>query len=446
MLKLRKAKRIGGNVVVPGDKSIAHRAALLSILSRGPITIKNWPGNDDCNRSLAAARQLGVTVTRDENVLILTPPEQPMIAPESIIDCGNSGTTARLLAGLLAGSNVSAILSGDESLSSRPMARVIEPLTAMGADIFATNNRLPIKIAGKKLLPFEYRLQVSSAQVKSALLLAGLSSHCTVTVREDTVTRDHTENMIAALGDGLVVREVKAQYVPDPDDPRKKKSVVSEPFKKEITLTGQAHIDGGEVDIPGDISTAAFFFALAAMSEKTIAVPRVGLNSTRTGILEHLRAIGCQVEVEDRKVISGEPRGNVIVTGGKLKPRRLHGETVVDLIDEIPIVAVMAALADGTTIIRDAGELRHKESDRLATVAENLQRMGIKCGLLEDGLAIEGGKELQGADLKTYGDHRIAMAFAIAAQFAVGPSTLDDESVVGISCPTFFELLHTVAS
>ncbi len=446
MLKLKTARRIGGNVVVPGDKSIAHRAALLSIISRGPITVRNWPDNQDCNRSLEAARQFGVSVTRGDSAVVLTPPEKLTIALETIIDCGNSGTTARLLAGLIAGSNVSAILSGDNSLSTRPMARIIDPLKAMGADVFATDGHLPIKVTGKRLLPFEYRMQVPSAQVKSALLLAGLGSHCTVTVREDIVTRDHTENMIAALGNGITVREIKPQYVPDPDDPRRKKTIVTEPFKREICLTGQAHVEGGEVDIPGDISTAANFFALAALSGKSVAVPRVGLNPTRTGILEHLKLIGCQVVIENRSVVSGEARGDVIVSGGKLKARRLHGEAVVDLIDEIPIVAVMAALADGTTIIRDAGELRHKESNRLVAIADNLHRMGVKCGLLEDGLAIEGAKELQGADLKTYGDHRIAMAFAIAAQVAVGPSTLDDESVVAISCPTFFDLLHTVAS
>jgi 3-phosphoshikimate 1-carboxyvinyltransferase len=446
MLKLKPARRIGGTIEVPGDKSIAHRAALLSILSKGQLIVKKWPDNQDCNRSLEAARMLGVQIEKDGPTLTLNPPSTPTLAPETIVDCGNSGTTARLLAGLIAGSNLTAILSGDKSLTSRPMARVVDPLKAMGAEIFTDNGHLPIRIVGARLLPFEYRLQVASAQVKSALLLAGLASHCTVTVREDLVTRDHTELMIAALGEGISVREIKPQILPDPDDPRKKRSVVAEPFKREITLTGQAQVPGGGIEIPGDISTAAFFFALAAISGKTITVSQVGLNPTRTGFLEHLKAIGCQVAVENKSTVSGEVRGDVTVTGGELKPRRIHGETVVDLIDEIPIVAVMAAFADGTTIIRDAKELRNKESDRLQSVTENLQRMGVKCGLLEDGLVIEGGKELQGADLMTYGDHRIAMAFAIAAQFAVGPSTLDDESVVGISCPTFFELLHTIAS
>ena len=446
MIKLKPSRRFGGTISVPGDKSIAHRAALLSILSKGPIAARNWPDNQDCRRSLEAAKSFGVGVEQNGTSLILNPPEMISFAADTIIDCGNSGTTARLLAGLVSGSPLTAILSGDQSLSARPMARVVDPLKAMGADIFADNGHLPIKIRGTRLLPFEYRQQVPSAQVKSALLLAGLASHCTVTIREDTITRDHTEIMIGVLGDGISVREVKPQIVPDPDDPRKKKSVVTEPFKREITLTGQAQLRGGELDIPGDISTAAYFFALAAISGKSITVSQVGLNPTRSGILEHLRAIGCQVTFENKSSISGELRGDVTITGGDLKPRRIHGDTIVELVDEIPIVAVMAAFADGTTIIRDAGELRHKESDRLQAIADNLNRMGVKCGLLEDGLVIEGGKELQGADLMTYGDHRIAMAFAIATQFAVGPSTLDDESCVAVSCPNFFELLRLVAS
>jgi 3-phosphoshikimate 1-carboxyvinyltransferase len=446
MIKLKPARRIGGTLAVPGDKSIAHRAALLSILAKARITVKNWPDNLDCSRSLEAARLFGVNVEKHESTLVLDPPSAPSIAADTIIDCGNSGTTARLLSGLIAGSNFTAILSGDKSLSSRPMDRVVDPLRAMGAEIFSDKGHLPIKISGSKLLPFEYRLQVPSAQVKSALLLAGLSSHCTVTIREDAVTRDHTEIMVASLGEGISVREIKPQILPDPDDPRKKRSVVAEPFKREITITGQAHVSGGEIDIPGDTSTAAFFFALAAISGKSITVSQVGLNPTRTAILEHLRAVGCQVTIENRSTISGETRGDVTVTGGGLRPRRIHGAGIVELIDEIPVIAVMAAFADGTTIIRDASELRHKESDRLQAVVENLQRMGVKCGLMEDGLVIEGGKELQGADLLTYGDHRIAMAFAIAAQFAVGPSTLDDESCVAVSCPSFFELLGSVAS
>jgi 3-phosphoshikimate 1-carboxyvinyltransferase len=439
--EIKPARKLGGTISVPGDKSIGHRAALLSIISKGPLTVRNLPNGADVLSSLNAAKRFGVQVEEQDGALVLTPPSSPQIDPETIVDCGNSGTTARLLAGLIAGSNLSVVLSGDESLSRRPMRRVVDPLTAMGAELFATDGHLPMKINGRKLLPFEYRMPVASAQVKSALLLAGLTSSCTVTIREDSITRDHTELMIQAIGEGITIREIKAVLMPDPDDPRKKRSVMPETFKKEIILTGQARINGGLVDIPGDISTAAFFFGAAAITGDTVTVTNCGLNPTRTEFLDYLRATGCQVTITDKVTLSGEPRGTVSVTGGSLKGKKIAGETTVGLIDEIPMVAVMAAFSEGTTIIRDAGELRVKESDRLAAISENLTRMGVKCGLLDDGLAIEGRQEINGADLVSYGDHRIAMAFSIASLAAVGPSTMDDTSCVGISCPEFYDLL-----
>ncbi|HOZ06899.1 MAG TPA: 3-phosphoshikimate 1-carboxyvinyltransferase, partial [candidate division Zixibacteria bacterium] len=394
--------------------------------------------------SLEAVRALGATVADDGLELVLTPPPELRADPDTVINCGNSGTTARLLAGLLAGSCVEVTLSGDESLRRRPMARIIDPLAAMGATIAASDGHLPMRVRGGRLLPFEYTLPVASAQVKSALLLAGLASRCAVTIRETAITRDHTEILLAELGEGLAVRKVRPVLVADPHDPRKRRQEMPEPFKREITLASRAVVRGGTVDIPGDISTAAFFFAAAAISGKTITVERVGLNPTRTGILEHLRGLGCRVDISERETVTGEPRGTVAVTGAPLGARRISGETTVELVDEIPVIAVMAAFAEGTTVIRDAGELRVKESDRLAAVADNLKRMGAKCGLLEDGLAIEGGGQLEGADFRTYGDHRIAMAFAVASLFLTGPSTLDDDECVGVSCPTFFDLLNQI--
>ncbi len=432
---------------VPGDKSIAHRAALLSILSAGPVSIQNFPDNADCRSSLEAAKSLGVTVQQQGAALRLAPPETLSVDPDTTIDCANSGTTARLLSGILAGSSVEVTLTGDDSLRSRPMKRIIGPLTEMGAGIAAEDDRLPMRIRGAKLLPFEYRLPVASAQVKSAILLAGLASRCSVTVREDAITRDHTEIMIDHLGDGIESREIKPILMQDPIDPRKKKMQMPEPFKKEVKLLSRATIHGGEVDIPGDISTAAFFFAAAAISGKSITVEHVGLNATRTAFLDHLRSIGAKVEITEKKIVSGEPRGRVSVTGGKLKNRRIGGETTVGLIDEIPIVAVMAAFAEGTTVVRDAAELRVKESDRLTATVENLKRMNVKCGLLEDGIAVEGGgQEFEGAHFETFGDHRIAMAFAIASLFVSTRSTLDNPDVVGVSCPIFFDLLHSIGS
>jgi 3-phosphoshikimate 1-carboxyvinyltransferase len=440
------AKKFGGELSVPGDKSIAHRAALFSILSQGPITIKHFPGNDDCARSLDAARAFGVEIEKLAGSIRLTPPDTIIVEPGTEVDCGNSGTTARLLAGIAAGLDVDIVLTGDDSLCGRPMKRIIDPLSAMGATLESENGCLPLHIRGKKLLPFEYRLPIPSAQVKSAVLLAALASRCSVKVQEEILARDHTERLIGAIGEGITIRDITAIKVQDPEDPRKQRLEMPEDFKRESSLTSQSRINGGEIDIPGDLSTAAFFMAGAAISKTSVTIDNVGINPTRSGFIDHLKSVGCTVEIDNKREVSGEPRATVTVSGGTLKPRRVSGEATVRLIDELPIVAVMAAFADGTTVIRDAGELRVKESDRIAAVAENLARMGVKCGILEDGLAIEGAKERQPADFSAFGDHRIAMAFAIAAQFLDGPSTLDDDRIVAVSCPEFFDLLESIRS
>jgi 3-phosphoshikimate 1-carboxyvinyltransferase len=443
---LKPARKIGGTVHVPGDKSIAHRAALLSILAEQPLEVTNFPNSADCNSSLKAAEAFGVNVERsDSGRMTLWPPTKLELEPDTLIDCGNSGTTTRLLAGLVSGTDRSVILSGDESLSARPMKRIVEPLTAMGAELIASDGHLPLTVRGRKLLPFEYRLPVPSAQVKSALLLAGVAAGCSVTVWEDQITRDHTELMLQHLGAEISMREIKAILQADPKDPRKKQRVMPEPFKKEVVLGSRVSVNGGDIDIPGDISTAAFFLAAAAISGHEVTVEGVGLNPTRTAFLDYLQAVGCKVEIANRVTVSGEPRGDVKVTGGPLKGRKISGETTVGLIDEIPIVAVMAAFAEGETIIRDAAELRVKESDRLEAIAHNLTAMSVSCGVLGDGLIIEGKAEPSGADFETFGDHRIAMAFSIAALSAVGPSSIDDASVVDVSCPGFYELLSQIA-
>lgn len=441
---VKSVRKVGGTIKLPGDKSIAHRAALFSILSKGPITIHNFPNGADCQSSLAAAEALGVTVERGDETITLTPPEKMHVEEGANIDCGNSGTTVRLLSGILAGSKIEATLVGDESLSQRPMKRIIDPLTTMGAEMFADEGRLPMRIRGRSLDSIEYRMPVASAQVKSALLLAGLASSCSVVVREDIVTRDHTEIMMQELGEGLTVRDIKAVAVTDPNDPRKRRMQRPEPYKREIILEAGAVINGGIVDIPGDFSTAVFFMGAAAISGGSLTIENVGLNRTRTIMLDHLKAVGCNVKVDNRSVVSGETRGDVTVTGAPLKARKISGDTTVGLIDEIPMVAVIAAFAKGTTIIRDAGELRVKESDRLMAVTENLKRMGIKVGLLEDGLAIEGGKDLNGVDFESFGDHRIAMAFSIAGLFLHDASSIDDDSSVAVSCPDFYDLVDQV--
>lgn len=441
---LKPCRHLGGSITVPGDKSIAHRAVLFSILAREPVKIINFPDSKDCQASLNAVRKFGVEVSEIDDYLVLTPPENLNIASDTVIDCGNSGTTARLLAGIIAGSDLEVTLEGDASLSARPMKRIIDPLTEMGAEFFAEDGHLPMRIRGHHLLPFEYLLPVASAQVKSAILLAGLASSCSVTIKEKTLTRNHTEIMLNEIGEGITVENISPVVVADPVDPRKKKREMPKPYKKEIRLTSQARINGGTIDIPGDISTAAFFMGAAAITKQTITIKNVGLNPTRTAFIAYLKQIGCNVEISNRKAVSGEARGDVTVTGASLKARRVSGETTVELIDEIPIISVMAAFAEGTTIIRNAEELRVKESDRLFAISENLKLMGVNCGLLDDGLAIEGIGELAGADFKAFGDHRIAMAFSIASLALVGPSSIDDDYAVDVSCPDFYRLLDQI--
>lgn len=442
--KLKRARKISGTIRVPGDKSIAHRAALISLVSQGPIKAINYPNGADCQTSLKAVESLGVTVIKTDGTVTLTPPDNISDAKRKTIDCGNSGTTARLISGIMAGSDLEVTLTGDNSLSSRPMKRIIDPLTQMGGEFYSLNGLLPLRIRGKKLLPFEYKLPVASAQVKSALLLAGLASHCSVTVREDSFTRDHTERMIAAVGQGIEYRRITPILVEDPLDPRKKHQKMPESFNYEVKLSSQASVNGGTIDIPGDISTAAFFMAAAAIAKGTVSIENVGLNPTRTAFIEHLKAIGCEVEISDKKTISNEPRGALTVTGAPLKARKISGENTVGLIDEIPLVAVMAAFSEGTTIIRDATELKVKESNRLEAIHYNLKLMGTKSALLDDGLAIEGLSELPGAEFKSFNDHRIVMAFSIAALFLAGQSSMDDDSSVAISCPEFYDLLGQI--
>lgn len=446
--ELRPAKKIGGSVTVPGDKSIAHRAVLLSIIANGPLEVRNFPESEDCHRSLRAARRLGVKVEAGDSAenFRLHPPDRPALESDEPIDCGNSGTTARLLLGILAGLGLQATLVGDESLSQRPMKRVTAPLSELGASFRDTGGRLPITVlAGCPLLPGSYRLELPSAQVKSALLLAAMSANRMFRLEEVTLSRDHTEIMIRHLNGPIQITDYRPQLIEDPQDPRRKRLLREKDFARLLQLSGERGIEAGEIDIPGDISTASFFFGLAAISRKSITVQDVGLNPTRTGFLDVLRQFGSTVEIAERRTVSGELRGTVTVTGGQLKGRKLQGEQIVALIDEVPILAVVAACAEGTTVIRDAGELRVKETDRLAAIAANLTAMGVKAGELEDGLAIEGGKQLHGADIRTFGDHRIAMAFSIAAQIAAGPTVLDDAACVAVSCPDFYERLARVS-
>ena len=453
-MKLNPRRKIAGTITLPGDKSISHRAALMGLLVDGPLTITNYSDGADCRATLEAVKSLGATVQGDSDNLTITPADK-IVAADSVIDCGNSGTTARLLAGLLSGCGVAVELTGDESLRSRPMDRIINPLSEFGAKFDNPSGTLPLKLLGGPVGAIgatgatgsiNYTMPVPSAQVKSALLLAACAGGGTAIVTEPIATRDHTERMLAHLKANIQVSAPRVEIQDDPHDPRKKTRTVLDNWQSRVTVHGNGKLSAAAIDIPGDISTAAFFFAAAAIGKGEVTITNVGLNQTRTAFLEYLKSIGCAVAIDQRREISAEPRGRVTVTGAPLKGRKISGEFSARLIDEIPIIATVACFAEGPTIIRDVAELRVKESNRLESIASNLRLMGAGVGMIDDdGLVIEAKGEMQPADFKSYGDHRIAMSVAIASLFLSGDSTLDDAECVSVSCPTFFELLDKIA-
>ncbi len=430
---------------MPGDKSISHRAALISLLCDEKIEIKNFADGADCGNSLRAVEMLGGGVEQDGQTVRLTPPESGIKSPTDPIDCGNSGTTMRLLSGILAGSGVEARVVGDESLMSRPMKRIVDPLRQMNSDIQASEEGVaPLDIRPGSVISIDYIMPIASAQIKSCLLLAGLASGTKVTVREKLLTRDHTERMINFLGGKVAVEDIVPQIIPDPDDPRKKKKVLAtDEYKRTVSITPEGRLNGGVIDVPGDISTAAYFIAAAMIVPGShLILHNVGVNPTRNAFLNVARQMGGEIKIKNRRELSGEPVADIEVTYGPLKPRKISGAMIPNLIDEIPILAVLAASMKGTTIIRDAEELRHKESDRIRAVVDNLGAMGIKIGEFPDGFAIEGTGEINGAEIDSFNDHRIAMAFAVAGLAGHGKTVIGNSEAAAVSCPNFYTMLE----
>lgn len=418
--KIRRAPTIQTELEVPGDKSISHRAVMLAAMSNGPCVIKGFLPSEDCMATVGAMRSLGVAIeVADETTLIVHGMRGVFTAPTGEIDCGNSGTTMRLMAGILVGQPFRSRLVGDASLSKRPMRRVIEPLTKMGAKITAEgkDGRPPLVIEGGKLKPLQYVSPVASAQVKSAVLLAGMFAKGKTSVTEPTQSRDHTERML----EYFLVRPQKQGLT--------------------VSVFGGQTPESREFRVPGDISSAAFWLvAAAAQPRSRLLVKNVGLNETRTGVLAVLVRMGAAIrEVIDAQA---EPIGVVEIQGARLKGTEIKGAEIPNVIDEIPILAVAAALAHGKTVISDAGELRVKETDRLAAVAMNLRLMGAQVAETEDGLEIIGGTPLHGARLDSFGDHRIAMAFAVAGMFAEGETTITGTECVNTSYPNFYATLE----
>ena len=428
---VKPATRVAGELRVPGDKSIAHRALILGALADGESVITDLPSGEDVRATVACLRSLGVRIDRDATEVrirgaIPSPaggggPGWGLSNPHGPLDCANSGTTMRLLLGLLAGSSVSAVLDGDGSLRRRPMARLVEPLRRMGARIESRDGHPPLVVTGVPLQGRRHVMPVPSAQVKSALLLAGLAARGPTTVIEPVPTRDHTERLLTAMGADLRVTSGTVELRPS-----------HRPLRA-IRLA-----------VPGDFSSASFWMAAAALRPGwSITIDGVGLNPTRTAFLRILEAMGAAVDVELTRT-DLEPRGTVRVTGRPLRAVALAAEDVAGAIDEIPALLAVATQAEGRTSIVGAAELRVKESDRIAGMAEGLRRMGALIDERPDAISVEGPAALRGATVASNGDHRIAMALAIAGLAATGPSTIEDADCVAVSYPEFFATLRQV--
>jgi 3-phosphoshikimate 1-carboxyvinyltransferase len=416
-IRVHRAPQITAEIKVPGDKSISHRAGMLAALSDGPCRLTNYLRGEDCLGTLRVLRQLGVVIEEEAGgVFTVHGRAGRFSTPSGDLDCGNSGTTMRLMSGLLAAQPFRSRLTGDPSLSRRPMKRVMEPLGLMGAKLSTEGegDRPPLVIDGSAdLQGIEYRLPVASAQVKSCVLLAGLLAHGETSVVQPVATRDHTERMLESFG-------VPIGRAGD-----------------RISVQGGKLPRARDFAVPGDISSAAFWLvAASAQPASKLTLREVGLNPTRTGIVTVLRRMGANIG-EKVSSESGEPIGTLEVSGASLQGTTIGGEEIPNVIDEIPVLAVAGALATGTTTIRDAAELRVKESDRLAVVAHHLLAMGADVTENPDGLVIRGGRPLHGARLESHGDHRIAMAFAIAGLFADGETVIEDTACVETSYPGF---------
>ncbi|MBE9175328.1 3-phosphoshikimate 1-carboxyvinyltransferase [Synechocystis salina LEGE 06155] len=418
-----------GRLRVPGDKSISHRALMLGAIATGETIIEGLLLGEDPRSTAHCFRAMGAQISElnSEKIIVQGRGLGQLQEPSTVLDAGNSGTTMRLMLGLLAGQRDCLFtVTGDDSLRQRPMSRVIQPLQQMGAKIWARNNGkfAPLAVQGSQLKPIHYHSPIASAQVKSCLLLAGLTTEGDTTVTEPALSRDHSERMLQAFGAKLTI----------------------DPATHSVTVHGPAHLTGQRVVVPGDISSAAFWLVAASiLPGSELLVENVGINPTRTGVLEVLAQMGADITPENERLVTGEPVADLRVRSSRLQGCTFGGEIIPRLIDEIPILAVAAAFAEGTTRIEDAAELRVKESDRLAAIASELGKMGARVTEFADGLEIQGGTPLKGAEVDSLTDHRIAMALAIAALGSGGQTILNRAEAAAISYPEFFTTLGEVA-
>ncbi len=420
--KINASQVLKGIISLPGDKSISHRAVIFNSIAKGNARLDNFPQGDDCWATVTCMKAMGVKIESGEHDDILHISgvgNTGLTKPDKVLDAGNSGTTMRLLTGLLAAQTFSSTITGDTSLRSRPMDRIIIPLSMMGAEVRsqANNSRAPLIIQGKRLQGITYHLPIASAQVKSALIIAALFAQGQTILTQPSQSRDHTELLLKTMG-----ADVQSTGL----------SITISPHTSSLSSVN--------IHIPGDLSSAAYWLVAGAIHPNAqIELLNVGINPTRTGIIDVLQQMGAHLIVKNIRIQGGEPVADLSIATSKLKGISISGSIIPRLIDEIPILAVAASLADGNTIIKDAAELRVKESDRIATTAQQLSKLGAKIETLPDGLIIEGVNQLQGAECDSMGDHRLAMALGIAALVARGETVLNNAEAINISYPTFWE-------
>lgn len=424
-MEIKKQTNLRGELTVPGDKSISHRAVMFGSLAQGTTKITHFLEGADCLSTISCFRKMGIDIERNASeILVHGKGLHGLSAPSETLDVGNSGTTTRLISGILAGQSFTSELNGDASIQSRPMKRIMTPLLSMGADIVSLrgNGCAPLRITGKPLHAAHYQSPVASAQVKSCVLLAGMYADGITSVTEPVLSRNHTEIMLNYFGANVTSQGTTASIEPEPV------------------------LNGREIKVPGDISSAAYFIAAALLVPGSeLLIKNVGTNPTRAGILEVCRAMGADITYLNENCDSGEPTADLLVRTSALHGTTVEGAIIPTLIDEIPMIAVMAAFAEGTTIIRDAAELKVKETDRIKTTTEGLLAMGVDVTPTDDGMIIRGGNPVHGGQINSYLDHRIAMAFSIAALAAEGNTEIQDGQCVDVSYPSFFTELHSLS-
>lgn len=420
-MNIRKISRANGEITVPGDKSISHRGVMLGALANGVTEIDGFLSGADCLSTIDCFRKMGIPITIDgSRVTVHGQGLYGLKKPAETLYTGNSGTTTRLLCGILAGQDFDTVITGDASICKRPMKRVVAPLSEMGARI--RGDYCPLYITGSKLHGMEYRMPVASAQVKTSILLAGLYAEGQTVIHEPERSRNHTEFMLTAMGADLKVQG------------------------NDILLTPGKELAPQDISVPGDISSAAFFMVLAViLPDSQITIRNVGINPTRTGILDVFEAMGAEVKLQNIRTSAGEPAADITVSSSSLKGTVIGGDLIPRLIDELPVIAVAALFAEGETVIKDAQELKVKETNRIRAVVDEFRKCGAEIEETEDGMVIQGGKMLHGADFCSYADHRMAMSLTVLAQLLEGESTLDDEQCVSISYPKYFEDFYSLA-